>query len=223
MYVRSTWEKSNSPPNDAGSRLLLNNLESGVEQAHNFLGNGPSIGSSWGMWEDLRFPAESVKAAGVKDPAYSTFSGSLMAYWFSPTTQEEVFISAQMPHAWDGSAVYPHFHWFATTESSVAGHQVRWGIEYTWASIGSTFPAAATVYASTGYPNEQIAVNKHYVTSFAKIEPTISQNGISSMLMMRLFRDSTVAGDSFTHGAFLLEFDLHYRMNMIGSRQEMSK
>lgn len=223
MYKRSIWEKRNSPPNDSNSRHLLNNLEAGVEQIHGFLGNGPETGSSWVMWEDLRFPADSIKAAGVKDPAYSTFSGGLRASWFSPTTQEELYVSVQMPHAWNGSAIYPHMHWFATTASSVAGHQVRWGIEYTWAEIGSTFPAASTVYASTAFPNEQIEVNKHYVTSFSPLTPTTSQDGISAMLHMRIFRDSTVVGDSFTHGAFLSEFDIHYAMDMIGSRQELVK
>lgn len=223
MYSKTHWERRNSPPNDSGSRHLLNNLEDGVEQVHNFLGNGPKVGSSWVMWEDLRFPAESIKAAGIKDPAYSTFSGGLMASWFSPTTQEELFLSVQMPHAWDGGSIYPHMHWFATTASSAAGHQVRWGLEYSWASIGKTFSAPATVYASTQFPNEQIEANKHYITSFAAISPTTSQNGISSMLHIRLFRDSTVAGDSFVHGAFLSEFDIHYSMDTIGSRQELSK
>ncbi len=223
MYKRTTWEKRNSPPNDVGSRYLLNNIEDGIVQAHNFLGNGPSIGSSWTMWEDLRFPADSVKAAGIKDPAYSTFAGDLRAYWFSPSTLEELHIKAQMPHAWNGSDIHPHVHWLATTASSVAGHQVRWGMEYTWASIGSTISAPATVYGSTSYPNEQIVANKHYITEFSPITPGLNQNGLSSMLSIRLFRDSTVAGDSFVHGAFLLEFDLHYQIDMIGSRQELVK
>jgi len=223
MYTKSKWERGNSPSNDVRSRHLLNNLENGVEQAHGFLGNGPEVGSSWGMWEDLRFDSNGIKAAGIKDPAYSTWSGELRSYWFSPTTSEDLFLNVQMPHAWDGSAIYPHMHWVATTGSSVAGHQIRWGLEYSWASIGSTFPASATVYASTSYPNEQIDANKHYITSFDPITPTTNQNGLSAMLSCRIFRDSTVVGDSFTHGAFLLEFDLHYRMNMIGSRQDLTK
>jgi hypothetical protein len=114
-------------------------------------------------------------------------------------------------------------HWIATTASSVAGHQVRWGIEYSWTNIGSTIPAPSTVYASTSFPNEQIAVNKHYITSFDPITPSTNQNGLSSMMMCRIFRDCTVAEDTFTHGTFLLEFDIHYRMNMVGSRQELVK
>lgn len=223
MYTRSTWEKRNSPPNDVNSRFMLNNIEYGVEQAHGFLGNGPNIGSSWGMWEDLRFDANAIKAAGVKDPAYSTCLGDLRSYWFSPSTLEELYLAAQFPHAWDGSAIYPHMHWFATTASSVAGHQVRWGMEYSWANIGSTMSVPATVYASTAYPSEQIEENKHYITSFSPIIPTTVQNGLSSMMLIRIFRDSTVLEDTFVHGAWLLEFDIHYKMNMVGSRQELEK
>ena len=224
MYRRSTWERGNSPPNDQGSRHLLNNLESGVEQAHNFLGNGPSIGSSWGMWDDLRFDANALKAAGVKDPAYTTCLGSgLRAYWFSPTTQEELYFAAQMPHSWDGSAIYPHVHWFDSTGSSTKADLVRWGLEYSWAEIGSTMTTASTVYISTRFPDEAITKNKHYISEFAAITPSTNQDGMSAMLLCRLFRDSTVAEDSSTNGAYLLEFDIHYRMNMIGSRQENTK
>jgi hypothetical protein len=222
-YRKSSWRKNYSPPNESFIRSIINNIEDGLSAVNGFLGNGEIIGSSWWMWDDLRFDSNAVKAAGIKDPAWATFSGGLAAYWFSPTTQEDLFLNVQMPHSWDGSAIYPHMHWAVTTASSVAGHQVRWGIEYAWANIGSTFPSASTVYASTSFPNEQLDVNKHYLTSFAPITPTTNQDSLSSMMMCRLFRDSTVAGDSFTHGAFLLEFDIHYRMNMVGSRNELTK
>lgn len=81
----------------------------------------------------------------------------------------------------------------------------------------------ATVYASTAYPSEQIEENKHYITSFSPIIPTTVQNGLSSMMLIRIFRDSTVLEDTFVHGAWLLEFDIHYKMNMVGSRQELEK
>lgn len=222
-YTRTYWDHRNSPPNDARSRHGLNNIEHGIEQVHNFLGNGPNLGSSWGMWEDLRFPAEALKAAGVKDPAYSTCVGGLRAYYFSHTTQEEVYTAVQMPHAWDGSAIYPHVHWLASTGSATIADSPLWAIEYSWANLGSTFPAAATVYASTHYPAAAVVSKRHVLTSFDPIQPTTSQNGLSSMLLIRLYRDCTVAADDFEHGVFMCEFDLHYRIDMVGSRQELSK
>lgn len=223
MYSRTFWDRKNSPPNDVGSRLLLNNLEDGLESVHNFLGNGPKIGSSWLMWEDLRFDSNALKAAGVKDPAYSTCVGNLRAYYFSHTTQEELYINVQMPHAWAGSAIYPHVHWLATTGSATVADSPLWALEYSWANIGSTMSAPATVYASTHSPASAVTSLRHNITSFSPIDPTISQNGLSSMMLVRLYRDSTVASDDFEHGAFLLEFDLHYQINMIGSRQELTK
>ena len=177
------------------------------------------------VWEDLRFDANAIRAAGVKDPAYSTMLGGLRTYWFSPTTQEELYFNAQMPHAWDGSAIYPHIHWMASTASdgAPASQKALWKMEYAWASIGSTFAAAATVSGSTHYPNEEPAANKHYMTAMTSIVPSTNQSGISSMLICRLYRDSTDAADTFEQGAFLLEVDFHYRINTVGSREETSK
>jgi hypothetical protein len=83
--------------------------------------------------------------------------------------------------------------------------------------------APATVYIQTRSPDEALVAKKHYISSFDPITPTASQDGISSMMLCRLFRDSTVAADSSTNGAWLLEMDFHYRMNMIGSRSELTK
>lgn len=224
MYSRSTWDTHSSPSNFAKSRNWLNNIELGVEAAHNFLGNGPSVGSSWVMWDDLKFDANALKAAGVKDPAYSTcLGGELRAYWFSPTTQEELFFAVQFPHSWNGSYIYPHLHWIASTGTSTASEKIQWHLEYSWASIGSTMSAPTTIVVTSRTPNEAIVSNKHYISSFDPIKPTTSQSGISSMMLCRLCRDSTVAADDFEHGVFLLEFDIHFAMNMIGSRQEKTK
>jgi hypothetical protein len=223
-YQPSSWTLSNSPGNNNASRDFLNNMERGIEDANAFLGNSDRIGSSWGMWEDLRFDANALKAAGVKDPSYTTcIGGGVRAYWFSPTTQEELYFAAQFPHAWDGSAIYPHVHWFDSTGSSTKADKVQWGLEYSWAEIGSTMSAPTTVFVATRTPDEAIVSNKHYISSFPPITPTANQDGISSMMLCRLFRDSTVVADSSTNGAYLLEIDFHYRMNMIGSRQELSK
>ena len=37
------------------------------------------------VWEDLRFDSNAIRAAGVKDPAYSTCLGGLRTYVFSAT------------------------------------------------------------------------------------------------------------------------------------------
>jgi len=149
----------------------------------------------------------------------------LRTYVFSASTQEELYFNAQMPHAWDGSAVYPHAHWMATTASdgTPAAQKVAWRMEYVWASIGSTYAAATTVAGSTSYPDEEVLANKHYITSFTPMSPSTAQDGLSSMLLCRLYRDSTAAADTFEHGAYLLEVDFHYRINTVGSREELSK
>ena len=43
------------------------------------------------------------------------------------------------------------------------------------------------------------------------------------MMVCRLFRDATDAADTYDADAVLLEFDVHYKVNMLGSREETSK
>ena len=43
--------------------------------------------------------------------------------------------------------------------------------------------------------------------------------GSSSMIMCRLFRDGANAADTFEHNAYFMEFDLHYPIDTLGSRE----
>jgi hypothetical protein len=43
------------------------------------------------------------------------------------------------------------------------------------------------------------------------------------MLVCRLFRDATNAGDDYNDDAGALEFDFHYKANTLGSRTISSK
>jgi hypothetical protein len=46
---------------------------------------------------------------------------------------------------------------------------------------------------------------------------------VSSLLQFRLFRDPTYSTDTSTANVYLLEMDLHYQMDTIGSIGEMDK
>lgn len=181
------------------------------------------------VWEDLRVPMTSTKLGGTKDPHFTAFkttgtSQGVFIYWFDAGTEEELYFACQIPHSYKvDSNIYPHVHWTPSVSGS-ASQIVSWGLEYTWASIGSIFGNTSIIYANAHDPADSILLgSKHYMTAL----PTIngSGKGISSMLICRIFRDATGAGatDSFTGDAGLIEIDFHYEMDTMGSKTELAK
>jgi hypothetical protein len=113
-------------------------------------------------------------------------------------------------------AIHPHVHW--TPVDANAGN-VLWQLEYSWATTDYAFGAAAiieTVQAAGG------VAWRHNRADFAFIQPPVPAN-ISSMLVMRLFRDPTDPQDTYGSDAALLEFDFHIRENTRGSNTEFIK
>ena len=129
----------------------------------------------------------------------------------------------QMPHAWNGGAISMHIHWipFATENNT----DLIWGLEYTWKSIGQVFGnTSITTSSTTLYPNDaNITVNKHYISEFTDIVPDTTNNGLSTILIGRVFRNSSNASDTYTNKAGLLYIDAHYQLNSLGSTDEYSK
>jgi hypothetical protein len=129
-----------------------------------------------------------------------------------------------MPHGWNKTAIYPHVHWTpkTTADGAPANQTVEWGLEYTWTEIGGDFADTAIVYTKTHTPADaNVVAGRHYLSSFAAITPSATQDGISGMLVCRLFRNATDAtDDTYEADAGLLEIDFHYQMGSAGSRSE---
>jgi hypothetical protein len=151
----------------------------------------------------------------------------LYLYWFDASTEEEVWFAVQMPHAWAGTDIIPHVHWTpkTTADGDPANQTVEWGLEYTWINVGGDFAASSTIYGKTSIPNDaNIVANRHYKTNLTSISPSASQDGLSSMLVCRLFRNAAdAADDTYEDDVGLLEFDLHYEVDMLGSRSVSTK
>ena len=183
-------------------------------------------------WDDLRVSATSTKAGGSKDPGYAKFiddaagtSQGCFIYWFDASTEEEVYFEIQIPHAYKaGSDIIPHVHWVPKSNGT-SGHHVSWGLEYAWVDIGDVYGDTTFIYGNAHDPADAVLVaNKHYLTDLT----TISGAGmtLSSMLVCRLFRNATAAGssaDEYGADAGLLEFDLHFQSDALGSREETVK
>lgn len=178
------------------------------------------------VWNDYVVPFSSAKAKGTKPPVWEEFIGNIYQWSFKnegdANKEPEVGFVIQMPHDWDGSLIYPHIHWSPEENSSGS---VVWAIEYTWISYDHDtpleFPSTTTL---TGTSRELSSMgHKHLITEFGSITPSSNQNSISSILVVTFFRNSTNAADTYPKKAFALSFDIHYRSNTVGSRQEYIK
>jgi hypothetical protein len=198
-----------------------------------FMRPGDDITLSDTVWDDLRVPALSTKSGGSKIPGTSKLvddgSGSqgILTYVFDKATEEELYFAVQMPHAWKfETAIHPHVHWTPVADGA-EGAKVSWGLEYSVAKIGTTFPDSTIIYGDTATPNEDLIANRHYLTEIGD-GSGISMTGVDSvspMILCRIFRDATGAGgtDDYDDDAALLEIDFHYEIDALGSRDEYTK
>lgn len=170
-------------------------------------------------WDDMMTGGLSV-ALGSTAPSLKAFgpSGNLKAYAFVGTgvRVEECHFAVQLAHSYqEGTTISPHVHW---TPSTTDAGDVRWYLDYSWASINGTFGAPQTldvIQAAGG------TAWVHKVGEFPDIVGT--GQGISSCLMCRLYRNPADGSDTYEADAFLVQVDIHFIKDTIGSRQEFVK
>ena len=197
--------------NSGGSQTILKVAADRIEATEKFRLSGDGI-----CYEDLKVSA-GLRPAALLPPDFAQLTGLGNVYlWaFDLTKVESLYATVQLPHAWkQGTNIVPHIHW--TAADGNAGNIV-WGIEYTWANMDGTF--------STTTVQEITAANStayyHHVDTF----PAISGSGktVSSILMIRLFRNGASASDTYGTDAYLLDFDLHYQIDSLGSETLTTK
>jgi hypothetical protein len=189
------------------------------------------------VWEDYVVPFTSVKIrAETSPPDFAQFlndgedppSTGVYGYAFSASELQEVFFTIQMPHSWAGTAIHPHIHWSPATSGTTITGNVVWGMEYTWINYHPTtslaFPATDTLLAVSEEVTSNTKALHHLIAEFDSITPTVDQqDGISSILVVRFFRNPDNSYDDYGADAFALSFDIHYERNTVGSREEFVK
>lgn len=186
-------------------------------------------------WEDLRIEPNvrtGTPAGGIPtfekyfDDSAGTSKGVYL-YSFtdevSAANEKEVFFTAQMPHAWDGGDISTHVHFVPA--ATVNATDIVWGLEYAFKDIGEVFGDTTIITSSTTlFPDDaNITAGKHYIAEFTDITPGATQNGLSAIMIGRLFRNSSSGTDTYTNKVGLLYIDIHYQMNSLGSTDEYSK
>lgn len=163
-------------------------------------------------WEDLRFPAATINPSGLTGPAdrelTGVFAGALL---FSATATEICVGQAQFPHAKKlDTLIYPHVHWTPTTTGS---GNVLWRLEYIMAAPGGVFPGSYTVLDVLG--EASLIAGMHLMAEFDPIDTT--GYPASTMMCWKLSRIGGDGTDTYGADARLLEFDIHYQADEIGS------
>jgi len=190
-------------------------------------------------WDDLRVEPV-ARTTGANAPTFEKYyddaagtSRGVYLYSFDDAaggSEKEVFFSMQMPHNWkEGTEVNLHVHWVGAVSDTDA--VPRWGLEYAWKDIGETYGNTVIVYANAvnhtaAGTDVSITAGKHYLSKFDPITPGADADGVSSVLIGRLFRDCANAADTYNAvGAKcgLLYIDAHYIVDGFGSRYEYVK
>jgi len=164
-----------------------------------------------GYWDDLRFSANSAKQGALDKPAYDTTNLGLTF----PVNNEThiIYINAQMPHKWAGTAISPHLHIAQTTSATPI-----FVMQYRWYSIGQPCTANLTTITTNATAITYVSGTIHQLLEFPDITPP--SNGVSSMLDIKIYRQT---GDGAAASILVKEFDMHYEIDAPGSRTEYTK
>ncbi|MBK8495514.1 MAG: hypothetical protein WAR78_00310 [Ferruginibacter sp.] len=174
-------------------------------------------------WDDLRVTLDKGSSSASLEYLNGS-SGPQIWYFRNNEGVEAMSFTVQLPHSWkEGTTIYPHLHWLP---KSTATGNVEWKLEYTWANYDNetpqVFPAITT---STTVSTGGFIKNAHSITPLTTGNTGIDGTGkkISSILICRLWRNSSNAADTYNDDAGLLFLDFHILVDGFGSRQEYIK
>lgn len=164
-------------------------------------------------WDDLRFPATGINPTGpVSPPSVDATDGALL---FASGSTNLISCIAQLPHGWiPGTTLHPHIHWEKTTSASGT---VAWQMRYRYSSIGKV----ATAY--TSYLDSELRVSDldtaelHAYSEWAPMAVD-RVTGVSAVYRINVQRVG--ASDTYGANAKLMEFDIHHRLDSLGSPAE---
>lgn len=171
------------------------------------------------VWDDLRFPASSVRVGSAQPASEQSYRGGIVLS-FASNADNSVYFIAQMPHAWkEHSDIDLHLHWTIPTSGAGGGAEnVKWDLTYSAANIGELFPVESTATVTVDVQNE--VANDHLFTEIVDID--MDGMTFSNCIIFSLSRDVSVAND-YAQAAYLVEADIHYEIDSLGSKEELAK
>jgi len=174
-------------------------------------------------WDDLRVTLD--KGSNAASLEYlSGSSGPQIWYFRNNEGVEAMSFTVQLPHGWkEGSTIHPHLHWLP---KSTATGNIEWNFEYSWANYDAVtpevFPAITTSTVTSTGP---FTARAHSITSLTAGNTGIDGTGkkISSILICRIWRNSSNSNDTYSADAGVLFMDFHIQIDGYGSHQEYIK
>ena len=123
---------------------------------------------------------------------------------------------------YDRRDIYPHVHWTPCDRGVAEDAKiVAWKLDYSWVNVNGAFPSSGTVAMLDACDGTD---DKMQIASGDAIDG--ADKNISSMLVCRLWRDSTGdtwAGVTGAQSPAILEMDFHFESSSVGSRQPYIK
>ena len=153
--------------------------------------------------DDLRVPLDKGSASASLE-YFSGSSGPQIWVFRNNAAVEAMSFTLQLPHNWkDGTTIYPHIHW---NPRATATGNIKWNLDYTWANLNTgTFSTITTI---SGINTGPFTINQHLL---ADIGTGINGTGMtySSVLICRIWRDSSATEDTYNADAAGLSMDFH--------------
>ena len=165
-------------------------------------------------WEDLTYPATGINPPGAaSDPTRNTTDGM---FEFSKSAENILAGVAHLPHRRKfGSPIVPHIHWLPADDT--AGNIV-WKFEYKVVPYDGAVPANYTAVSKTVAAPEAV---KHVVTTFGGIAMTDTVLG--TVILWKLSRLGDNVANTYDAIVKLMEFDIHFLQDSMGSGRETEK
>lgn len=176
------------------------------------------------VWDDIRITPSAFDFAGTSDPTNVAVTiGGRTYRLFEFATNDEAFVTVQMPHGYKrGSVLRPHLHWTPGTRGNEeAGKTVAWQADISHAKLNTAFSNFATVSLTATTPAN--AVDGIHLIGPSADYVVPADFGESGMLLIRLYRTTgdTWVGNTTGNLPLLLEFDIHFQSDKMGSDDEI--
>jgi len=163
------------------------------------------------QWSDFPIAANSININPViVKPDYGSICADAFGYCFDPAETETVYFSIQMPHSWNMETnIRPAIHWMPQTASVGS---VLFGFTYRLGNVDGSFSAATTITSlATATAND----NKHLLTTFSLV--SMAGYTLSTIMLCSLSRYGNGSGDDYPSDIGLLNFDLYYKQDCVGT------
>jgi hypothetical protein len=175
--------------------------------------------STDGPWKDSMVPASGFKL-GASAPTWGNFTdANIQVLQFAKAADNLVHGTVQLNHDYrEGTTISPHLHiWFPIAASAATSTNV-WLLHYSWGNVTGVFPTSTTVTVTN---SGAITQYEHRLIEFPDIVGT--SKTVSSIIAVTVQRTGSDGYDVYDDVIGLVGFDVHYRVDTLGSTSEFVK